>query len=309
MSKHAVFVSKVLKRLYPPPPPSDAVPQERAALLAQERKEQCTSSSISLGKPSVSGAGVDIHVPRKIYTVSLPPAEYIAGPSEATVIRTESSDNEESSNGEDPQRKVTRKHRPKRRLKKALKGDTSENTEHELQKQSGLQESSPHSIPDRTTMSKNKKRKLKKKRHKEKVRAAGILKSTAVEITYQPKEDSYREDESEDIPKKAAEILDFLQATLEIYYADNKSKPAASFLVPETVHCILHQLETCSMPSSDVTLLCQLKSLVILQDTDRLKKALDEFQECSMMPDEEAKTICSLFHYWITDILPVAGRK
>ncbi|XP_043942686.1 glutamate-rich protein 1 [Protopterus annectens] len=287
--KHGVFVSKVLKILYPSAP--QTVPQESPASCSspttQEKKKLCEAASSAIGQGKPSDAGIDTHVPRKIYTVALPPAEYTADPAETTVVGTESSDTDKGSNGEDAQRKIIRKHRQKRRCNKALKGGSSleNNTDHEVQLQPGLQESSQHVVTDGTKMSKNKKRKMKKKRHKEKVKAAGILKSTAIEITYQPKEDNDREDYSEDIPKKAAEILDFLQATLEIYYADNKCKLAALWLVPETVDCILRHLDTCSMPSSDVTLLYKLKSLVILQDTERLKKALDDFQECSMMPD------------------------
>nr|XP_047910982.1 glutamate-rich protein 1 isoform X3 [Anser cygnoides] len=72
---------------------------------------------------------------------------------------------------------------------------------------------------------------------------------------------------------------------------------------------LLQHLESRNISSSDVTRLHQLKSLVLLQDIDRLKDALKQFQEHSMMPPDHTKTVITLFHYWITDILPVRNRK
>lgn len=47
---------------------------------------------------------------------------------------------------------------------------------------------------------------------------------------------------------------------------------------------ILQCLESRNISSSDLTLLHQMKSLILLQDIDRLKGALKQFQEHSVMP-------------------------
>lgn len=76
---------------------------------------------------------------------------------------------------------------------------------------------------DSSKISKNKRRKMKKKRQKEKMRAAGLLtKTTSVDFTYQP-DKSNREGAADlkDTDEKADSILDFLQATQQIYFADS----------------------------------------------------------------------------------------
>lgn len=47
---------------------------------------------------------------------------------------------------------------------------------------------------------------------------------------------------------------------------------------------LLQCLESRNISSSDLTLLHQMKSLILLQDIDRLKDALKQFQEHSVMP-------------------------
>ncbi|KAK6489706.1 glutamate-rich protein 1 [Huso huso] len=136
-------------------------------------------------------------------------------------------------------------------------------------------------------VSKNKKRKLKKKRHKEKLRSAGMIpKSMAVEFTYQPGESSSEDEDLDATERKAAEVLDFLQATQEIYFADRTSPVSEPMVPPATVGGILNNLYTRTVPSSDVAVLYELKSLVLLQDIEMLKSALEEFQDNSMMPPE-----------------------
>lgn len=76
---------------------------------------------------------------------------------------------------------------------------------------------------DGPKISKNRKRKMKKKRQKEKKRAAGLVtKTTSVDFTYQPDKNNKEEAaDLKDIGEKADSILDFLQATQQIYFADS----------------------------------------------------------------------------------------
>lgn len=65
-------------------------------------------------------------------------------------------------------------------------------------------------------ISKNKKRKLKKKRHKEKLLSMGLMpRATALEFTY--KKDAEKGDDSE---RRAAEVSDFLRTTMKLYMSD-----------------------------------------------------------------------------------------
>ncbi|KFZ60149.1 Glutamate-rich protein 1, partial [Podiceps cristatus] len=202
------------------------------------------------------------------------------------------------------------------RRKKQKSNLQNSNNLHEEQTESGMQETLAQDNLqlqqiDSPKISKNKKRKMKKKRQKEKKRAAGLVtKSTGVDFTYQPDKNN-REEEAglKDIDEKADSILDFLQATQQIYFADNKSKCTDSAVNSAAAQELLQCLESRTISSSDVALLHQLKSLVLLRDIERLKDALKQFQEQSMMPPDHIKIVTSLFHYWITDILPVKNRK
>lgn len=69
-------------------------------------------------------------------------------------------------------------------------------------------------------ISRNKKRKLKKKRHKEKLLSMGLVpRAAALEFTYQR---DGEEDEEEDNERRSAELSDFLRTTMEIYMSDCK---------------------------------------------------------------------------------------
>lgn len=64
-------------------------------------------------------------------------------------------------------------------------------------------------------ISRNKKRKLKKKRHKEKLLAVGLVpRASALEFTFK------KEEEDDDDVQRAAELSEFLRTTMEIYKSD-----------------------------------------------------------------------------------------
>lgn len=62
----------------------------------------------------------------------------------------------------------------------------------------------------------------------------------------------------------------------------------------ETSGELFKYLETHSMPSSDVFILDHMKTLLLLQDTERLKSALEVFPEHCRMPPGMYGALCSL---------------
>uniref|UniRef100_A0A8C8SDB3 Glutamate rich 1 n=1 Tax=Pelusios castaneus TaxID=367368 RepID=A0A8C8SDB3_9SAUR len=318
-SRRQVFIGKVLKRLFAATPSTSHVPaaigeemvlKNPATKPEHKDSENAQASSECAGSP---GGENEILLPRRFYTVSLPPDGYVpSNPRTNSVTNAENSDSSDDAAEEDSQRQPKKRHIQKKKLKNNIEnpdnlhGEQTESGKHEILFQDNLQLQQT----DSTKINKNKKRKMKKKRQKEKMRAAGLLtKTTGMDFTYQPEKDSEEGADFEDIYEKSDGILDFLQATQEIYFADNKSKCTDSAVNSASVQEILQHLESHSMASSDVTLLHQMKSLVLLQDIERLKGALEQFQKHSMMLPDHATIISSLFHYWITDILPVKNRK
>ncbi|KFP99817.1 Glutamate-rich protein 1, partial [Haliaeetus albicilla] len=260
------------------------------------------------------GSDNTILSPRRMYTVNLPPEGYVAvTPDAISISISENSNSSADSRVEEYQGQTKRKRLRRKKQKSSLQNS---NNLHGEQTESGMQETIVQDNLqlqqiDSPKISKNKKRKMKKKRQKEKMRAAGLItKTTGVDFTYQPDKNNTEEAAGlKDIDEKADSILDFLQATQQIYFADNKSECTDSAVNSATAQELLQYLESRTISSSDVTLLHQLKSLVLLQDIERLKDTLKQFQEQSMMPPDHTKIVTSLFHYWITDILPVKNRK
>ncbi|XP_068921492.1 glutamate-rich protein 1 [Petaurus breviceps papuanus] len=302
-AKQQVFIEKVLKKLYP------SVPNQQLQSITE------ISSKPELEPRKVQPSADDenkIQPRKKIYTVSPPPDGYAPCSPEFTDIKNSeksgsTDDTEEEKSQELPKRRRRRKRKPKNILQNPHNVHV-EQTEFDKNK-NHLQEKSQPQHTDGPPISKNKKRKLKKKQQKERKRAAGLLtKATGICFTYQPESNSEGED-FKDTSEKADGILDFLQATQEIYFSDSNFKSSGSSACLETIQEVFKHLEFHRIASSDIILLDQMKTLVLLQDTERLKSALEQFQEQCMMPPEHAKEIATLFHYWITDILPVRNRK
>ncbi|NXN35700.1 ERIC1 protein, partial [Rhinoptilus africanus] len=322
-----VFIRKVLKRLYAETPSSSLAHtssrEEEAVLrnLGSKSEEKnldnvqtsSADASTSADTPckSLQGSDNTIRSPRRMYTVNLPPEGYVAvTPDTVHISVSEDSDGSADSTEEEYQGQTKRK-RVRRKKKKS--SFQNSNNLHGEQTESGMQETLVQDNlqlqqRDSPKISKNKKRKMKKKRQKEKMRAAGLVtKTTGVDFTYQPDKNKREEAAGlKDIDEKADSILDFLQATQQIYFADKRVDSAVN---SATAQELLQYLESRTISSSDVILLHQLKYLVLLQDIERLQDALEKFQEQSMMPPDHTKIVTSLFHYWITDILPVKNRK
>ncbi|KAK2533948.1 Erich1 [Columba guinea] len=262
-----------------------------------------------------NGSDNTVLSPRRVYTVNLPPEGYVSvTPDAVSISVSENSDSGADSTEEGYQGQTKRKRIRRKKQKNSLQ---SSNNLHGEQTESGMQETLVQDNLqllqqiDIPKVSKNKKRKMKKKRRKEKMRAAGLVtKTTGVDFTYQPDKNNGEDLKGlKDIDEKADSILDFLQATQQIYFADNKAKCRDSAVNSTAAQELLQYLESRTISPSDVTLLHQLKSLVLLQDIERLEDALKTFREQSMMTPDHTKIVTSLFHYWITDILPVKNRK
>lgn len=95
-------------------------------------------------------------------------------------------------------------------------------------------------------MSKNKKRKLKKKRHKDKLRSMGLIpRAAALEFTYRKDGEEEEGEEEDDIDeRRASEVSDFLRTTMELYASE--CKYATRHLLP---HYIVTRDENCHISS------------------------------------------------------------
>ncbi|NWI80736.1 ERIC1 protein, partial [Dryoscopus gambensis] len=333
-SYSAVFLAKLLKRLYGETSSSSLVhtsSKEEAVVLKNlesKSKEQnlgnvqisSADASTSTNRPRESFQAMFDFItnpsllgPRRLWPQAAKIQMYICSKMFITDLLIYSSHVSFESAEEEYQGQTKRKRIRKKKQKSSLQ---ISNNLHGEQTDSGMQgavvqDNLQLQQTDGPRISKNKKRKIKKKRQKEKKRAAGLVtKTTGVDFTYQP-DNSNKEEAAglKDIDEKADSILDFLQATQQIYFADKKSECRDAAVNSATAQELLQRLESHTISSSDVTHLHRLKSLVLLQDIERLKNALKQFQEQSMMSPDHAKVATSLFHYWITDILPVKNRK
>ncbi|XP_023558377.1 glutamate-rich protein 1 isoform X2 [Octodon degus] len=233
----------------------------------------------------------------------------------------------------DQPKKRIRKHK----LKRKFKNSNNHVEQAELEQQRSLLQAELPQHTDGPTISKNKKRKLKKKQQIRRKRAAGLVtKASSVSFTYQPEETgSEQEDiswpagggaasateeaaegtsaEADTAPsqedmettnRKAEGILKFLQSTREMYFYDGVSKDTDSAVRVEAAEELFRCLESRHMTPSDVLILDHMKTLLLLHDTARLRRALELLPEHCTMPRNHARVISAFFNYWITHVLP-----
>ncbi|XP_050171332.1 glutamate-rich protein 1 isoform X3 [Myiozetetes cayanensis] len=317
-SRREVFLAKLLKRLYGETSSSSPVHtsnrEEEAVLgnLGSKSKEK----NLSNVQTSSADASTSTDIPCKSFQVikgkpnkpENTPVAKISVLGHRKIFHVSFESAEEEYQGQTKRKCVRRKkQKSSLQISNNLHGEQTDCGMQETLVQDNLQLQQT----DSPKISRNKKRKMKKKRQKEKKRAAGLVtKTTSVDFTYQPDKNNREEAAGlKDIDEKADSILDFLQATQQIYFADKKSECTDTAVNSATAQELLQFLESRTISSSDVTHLHRLKSLVLLQDIERLKDALKQFQEQSTMLPDHTKVATSLFHYWITDILPVKNRK
>lgn len=172
--RQEVFQSKVLQKLYPAA--SKLEKESIATPHFDALAKKSTVKSTIQGPPS---AGNTITAVKRIYTALPPPADYKAN-SEISVTHSEpgnllsvedpdenSADGSSDQPAEEPEEKKRRRRRRKRKDAALTLNQTAVNEGEER-------------------LSKNKKRKLKKKRHKEKLLSMGLVpRAAAVEFTFQ----------------------------------------------------------------------------------------------------------------------------
>lgn len=184
---------------------------------------------------------------------------------------------------------------------KSLGGVTVRQTELETQRE---KTQPPH--PDAPAMSRNKKRKWRAKLRLRRKREAGLAaRASAASFTYEPEsseeaevEDDVGGEEEEDPESAVADttqedtevassrtdsLLSFLKSTQEIYFYDEASREDPD-VSTEAAEELLHLLESGRLPPTDVLILDHMKTLLLLQDTERLTSALKMFPKHCMMP-------------------------
>ncbi|XP_057553696.1 glutamate-rich protein 1 isoform X2 [Hippopotamus amphibius kiboko] len=307
-----VFIGKVLQKLYPEVPRG----QEKRSPVTPASRNPPEKVVPERGKgrsvPSVTGGDTHVQPARRLYTVGLPPEGWVPPPPEPPSCSSPESSSSSEDTGdqelhEPPKRRRVRKHKSKKKFKNP---NNIHVEQAELEKQQSLLQEKlqpPHT--EGPTISKNKKRKLKKKQQIKRKKAAGLLTgASGVNFMYQPEDTGSEQDDvrasgGEDVPdagedgatdareedveganEKAESILNFLKSTQEIYFYDGVSKDSDSAVFMETTEELFKHLETHSMSSSDVFILDHMKTLLLLQDTERLKSALEVFPEHCRMP-------------------------
>ncbi|XP_032126967.1 glutamate-rich protein 1 isoform X3 [Sapajus apella] len=376
-----VFVEKVLQRLFPNVP-SGQEKKEPRTLAIQTPPKKVTSEKATQKpvQPLTADAGSETPTTRRLYTAPGPPEGYVSSWPEPSSCRSpekvsSGDDTEDQDPHDQPKRRRIRKHKSRKNFKNPNNVLVKQA---ELEKQQHLlQEKSQRQYTDGPTISKNKKRKLKKKQQIKRKKAAGLVtKAAGINFMYQPEEnssegadvgeaseeggaDASEEDlmlakeedvkdtreevgadtgeeedgaeDSEEAPtpagvedvqdteedgvdaieeddeitnEKADSILNFLKSTQKMYFYDGVSRDAASAVLAGAAEELLGCLASHTMPPSDVSVLHHMKTLLLLQDTESLKRALAAFPEHCLMPPDHARVISAFFSYWITHILP-----
>ncbi|KAM4542306.1 uncharacterized protein erich1 [Odontesthes bonariensis] len=307
------FQSKVLRKLYPTTstPAKDhnppAVVDPKARTTHVKRKTS--------GDDTVFGGERNIPCQR-MYTVLPPPPDYnLHSEKSVTLPQPESINSAEDpaeesvheSNEElEGEKEVEKRQRRRRGKRKPAPARHSGKHGAALSESSTGQSRVPVD-EEWERMSKNKRRKLKKKRHKEKMMSMGLLpRAAALEFTYNK---DGEEKEEEDNKRRAAELSDFLRTTTEIYMSDTSLHEIKAPHLSATVDDLLGSIASGCKPCSVLKQLCCLKALAQHSETDALEKALDELNHNPSMSAEETTAVVSLFKYWIRDILPMQRNQ
>ncbi|XP_049917132.1 glutamate-rich protein 1 isoform X2 [Epinephelus moara] len=312
--REEVFQSKVLQKLYPAAPKLEKQPSPPRIVDALskktyvKRKASQQDTVIDTGTQSAATPG------RRMYTVLPPPTDYKTDSEKSVTLPQFESINSaedpaevvhDSDKDQDKEEEEQKRKRRRRKRKTALHQDSEKDGAAPLS-----ESSTGHTPVDEggERVSRNKKRKLKKKRHKEKLLSMGLMpRATALEFTY--RKDGEEEEEEEEEEGRAVDVSDFLRTTLEIYLSDSSMRGDKLPLLSGTVNDLLSSISSGSKHTSVLKQLHSLKALVQQQEANKLEMALEEFSNTSPMSAEETTAVIALFQYWITDIFPMQGDK
>ncbi|KAM8917570.1 CD109 antigen [Spinachia spinachia] len=309
-----VFQSKVFQKLYLAPPKPEKEPSPPSIVRALSRKthvkrkasERDTSDGDAGRKRSAADPG------KRMYTVLPPPADHKTDSEKSVTLQRSESINSaadppegsvrdgDEEPGQDKEEEEPQRRRKRRKRKPALRQGCARDGA------AGVSESGPGQsrAPEDEVgenMSRNKRRKLKKKRHREKLLAMGLMpRAAALEFTYRKEE----EEEEEDNETRDAEVSRFLRTTMEIYMSDPSLRSDLRPLLGGAVNNLLSRVAEGCHPPGALRQLSALKALAQRRQADELEKALVELVGTSPLSSEETDAVVSLFRYWIAHVLP-----
>ncbi|KAG7510498.1 hypothetical protein JOB18_023272 [Solea senegalensis] len=302
-----VFKSKVLQKLYPAAPTLEKKPSPPRIVEGLAKKTHVRKKAFQCDTTTGQTQGAAVPSPR-IYTVLPPPEDYkkhlgkpvpIPQLESINTARNPADGSVHDVNEELKQDEALKRNGRRWKRKPSGQGGAPGGSE------SGAGQNPTEAVVEAGEhVSRNKKRKLKKKRHKEKLISMGVMpRAAALVFTYE------KAGEEEEEEKRAAEVSDFLRTTLETYVSDSHPHVDKLRLLPGTVENLLSRISSGCKPNTALVQLYNLKACVQQKEVDKLGKALKELPDSSCMSAEETAAVASLFQYWITDILPMQGDE
>lgn len=309
-----VFQTKVLQRLYPATlkaekSPKTPVHQPQADKSFKGVQLQPSKVTSHARVPAVSG--------RKVYTVLPPPkdclpasGDELGSPTDAQAFNNADemaahlSGSEDRSAAEDDHTSKRRKRRKKRKPAAPSEGNPPTAAAADDGKAKNAEERKKGNAEGSECLSKNKRRKMKKKRHKEKLLALGLVpRSMALEFTYKQSEE--KDGEEDDEEKKVEEVLDFLQSTRDLYLSDRSRSTVDSPVFLSATESLFTRLSDGTSPPAVLSILGRMRALLRQSEVEKLHTVLQEFTHTSTLPKDETEAIYILFHYWMTEVLPM----
>ncbi|XP_052000898.1 glutamate-rich protein 1 [Xyrauchen texanus] len=293
-----VFQSKVLQRLYPA-----ALGQSTLQPKAKEGITLPPAESLESILHKESGDKKSSVVQgKKLYTVLPPPEGYLitGGDESVTPYNPDPIDSEDSAADDHELHKTRRKRRKKKKLSTITTiTDTGEISAYRAYPNDEGNTLSSVCPEDNERISKNRKRKMKKKRHKEKLFTLGLVpRARALEFTYR------EDDEEEGVEGNSVGVLNFLRTTQEIYLSDSSCVASDPSLCLTAVESLFSRLSEGMLPPAEISRLCRLWAL-LRKDKEQLILQLQEFRDTSTLPADEVSVVCILIKYWLKEILPM----
>uniref|UniRef100_UPI00358EFF96 glutamate-rich protein 1-like n=1 Tax=Myxine glutinosa TaxID=7769 RepID=UPI00358EFF96 len=278
-------------------------------------------------KPPVEGAQkqgttTNMNMPRlKVYSVEGPPPAYQA--TECT-----SRPEMDGATSDDVGHVLIKKHRNRRRKRKhcasehsASEGKPTPKLKHDLCANGSSKSDDTRASSQDPKLTKNKRRKMKKRRHRDRLRASlacGEQKQDTEQGVLAPREGggaSAVEEPGDDLNESTLstqhtrtsnmflELLDFFQAIWEIYSRDGKHECSELEEQWTVLEPLMEALESGSLNPADLSLLARLKALATLRETHAKEATLELFQQETCLPDGQTHMIKTLIRYWFEEIL------